>query len=106
MRATYRISMQRALVPAPIYEMAQRCIFKTVHRALCDREPVEAFIQRQLTGEPATLDERPTDDQLTKFFVRHAALETAAALHLIMTSDPGLRDERGQAQLALLSLDR
>lgn len=80
-QATYRISMHKALIPAPVYEMTQKCIFLAAHGATCDREPVEVFIRQQLSADPATIDKAPTNTQLTQFFMQHAALETAAALH-------------------------
>lgn len=80
-QATYRISMHKALIPVPLYEMTQRCIFQSVHGIRCDRAPVEAFIREQLTGEPASLGTAPSDGQLRRFFLQHAALETAAAVH-------------------------
>lgn len=79
-QATYRISMHKALVPAPVFEMTQTCIFLAARGATCDREPVEAFIRQQLSADPASIDKTPTQAQLTQFFMQHAALETAAAL--------------------------
>ncbi|MGM9481623.1 hypothetical protein ACS5PN_10620 [Roseateles sp. NT4] len=78
--ASYRISMHKALLPVPIYEMTQACIFQRLHAQACNVEPVQRFIDQQLAGEPANPDAAKDQAELDRFFMQHAAMETAAAL--------------------------
>ena len=75
--ATYRHSLHQAVVDAAIFELTQTCIFDSLHAAKACVPEVRAFIDAQLTAEPASLLGTPSAADQERFFKQHAALETA-----------------------------
>src|SRR5262249_33269663 len=58
-RATFRHSLHQALIDSGSYELTQTCIFQKLHGTDCAPE-VGQFINTQLSGAPAGLDNNPS----------------------------------------------
>jgi len=79
--ATYRISMHQSLVPKAPYELTQVCMYQSLHGKDCDAKAKE-FVDATLGLPVAELSRTASEDEQKRFFLQHAALETAATAHL------------------------
>lgn len=78
--ATYRHSTSKAAVPVSTYETTQACIFRVLHGGLCGEAGVAEVIDQQLAKPVAVLGPDVSEEETTRFFLQHAALETAALI--------------------------
>lgn len=76
--ATYRHSYHQALIPQDIYEMTYKAIWKHYRKVEYNQDEVLKFINGQIDKNPAGFSE----DEITGFFLQHAALETAYLLNI------------------------
>lgn len=74
--ATYRIAMHQAYVPPDVYEMTQTCIFNHLHGLACTPD-TQVFINKEVAYPVAELSENAAKADMDRFFLQHAALETA-----------------------------
>ena len=79
-RATYRISIHKAVVRAEPYELTQVCIFQVLHGKECELDEVRRFVTETTAQSVARLDAGASAATIEIFFHQHAALETAALL--------------------------
>jgi hypothetical protein len=78
--ATYRHSTSKAAIPVSTYEATQSCIFRVLHGGRCGEAGVAEFIDQQLAKPVAVLGPDVSEEETTRFFLQHAALETAALI--------------------------
>jgi hypothetical protein len=74
--ATFRISFHQALVDSTTYELTQTCIYLKLHGEACSPDSSK-YILTQLAAEPAVMSADATPEQADRFYMQHAALETA-----------------------------
>ncbi|TCI93149.1 hypothetical protein [Tenacibaculum sp. M341] len=77
-RATYRHSYHQALIPKDIYELTYKAIWNYYHKANYNKNDIQKFIDDLIAKEPAGFEE----DEISTFFLQHAALETAYLLDI------------------------
>jgi hypothetical protein len=102
--ATFRISMHKALVPKGVYELTQVCMFATFHNGQCNESELHAFIADTLSKPVATLS-ATTEGESARFFLQHAALETAATMRIAVSESDLKRFDDSQffhVQLSVL----
>jgi hypothetical protein len=75
--ATFRISMHQAVVDPKIYELTQTCIFQRLHGLEKCLPEVYKYIDDQVSIEPPIMSGNLAASQLERFYLQHAALETA-----------------------------
>ncbi|MGL5888998.1 MAG: hypothetical protein ACRC3B_03895, partial [Bacteroidia bacterium] len=76
--ATYRISQHRSIVPVDVYEKTMTALFNHYHSKAFDLNYVHNFITTQLSKKPAGYNK----DEISEFFLQHAALECIYHLKL------------------------
>lgn len=82
-RATYRHSYHQALIPKDIYEQTYTEIWKYYKSGKFDKDKVLKFINEYIDKNPAGFDE----DEISTFFLQHAAMETAYLLDISINLD-------------------
>lgn len=81
--ATYRHSYHQALIPKDIYEMTYRSIWNYYHNLEYDKDAIFKFVNEQVVKNPAGFG----DNEISIFFLQHAALETAYLLNIPIKFD-------------------
>ena len=76
--ATYRHSYHQVLIPQDIYEKTYTEIWNYYRNSSFDKEKIIGFINENIKKKPAGFDE----DEISTFFLQHAALETEYLLDL------------------------
>jgi len=81
--ATYRHSYHQALIPKNIYEKTYTEIWSYYKTSSFDKEKIISFINENIKKKPAGFGE----EEISTFFLQHAALETAYLLDLTFELD-------------------
>jgi hypothetical protein len=81
--ATYRHSYHQASIPQEIYEKTYTAIWNYYKTSSFNKEQIIGFINENIEKEPAGFGE----DEISLFFLQHAALETAYLLDLTIELD-------------------
>ncbi len=81
--ATYRHSYHQALIPQDIYEKTYTEIWNYYKTSNFDKDEIIGFINENIEKKPAGFGE----DEISTFFLQHAALETAYLLDLTFELD-------------------
>mgnify|MGYP006138877509 CR=1 FL=1 len=74
--ATFRHSVHGARSEVHEYETLQKCIFNYLHNSQCSEKAI-SLVKEYLTAPIGVLSENATDEDVTRFFRQHAALETS-----------------------------
>lgn len=81
--ATYRHSYHQALIPQDVYEMTYTEIWNYYKTGVFDKERILPFTNEYIDKSPAGFDE----DEISTFFLQHAAMETAYMLDIQIELD-------------------
>ncbi len=76
--ATYRITQHKSIVPVDVYEQTMTALFNHYHSKSFDLNYIHNFITTQLSKKPAGHNQ----DEISEFFLQHAALECIYHLKL------------------------
>lgn len=78
--ATFRHSLHRTKMQPDTYENLQVCIFKALHNQACDPNTIDIHILKPLSKKVAALSAFSREEEVTRFFQQHAALESVYLL--------------------------
>lgn len=81
--ATYRHSYHQALIPQYVYEMTYTEIWNYYKTGEFDKDRILPFINEYIDKSPAGFEE----DEISTFFLQHAAMETAYLLDMQIELD-------------------
>jgi hypothetical protein len=76
--ATYRHTYHQALIPKDIYELTYQAIWNHYHNTEYNKSAIMELLNEQIGKDPAGFGE----DEISTFFLQHAALETAYLLEI------------------------
>lgn len=84
--ATFRHTLHKTLLEPEQYEIAQQCIFESLHNGSCEQQVITRFIE-PLIQRVAVLSPQATKEDYNLFFKQHAALETSYLIGHSLSSE-------------------